>query len=170
MSRNTASIVLALSVWEASAFAEPIRDATLPEISRYYEETVDALLSPGNPFLWRYKPLAFDICWSQRTFSPQQIQEQGMRKGHIHYYPSVTFVYAQFHFQVTDTIPPKLIQMSDCLLSRHLLTNGVSHMPVLTTSQVIARAERYCDTIGCPVQATMKCVRSRFMKRDGTAG
>ena len=115
--------------------AAPIKEATFPEISRYYDGVVDSLLSPDNPFLDRYKPLAFDICWSKRNLSQEQIQERGLRKLPFHYYPSVAFVCAQFDFQVVDSTPPKLIQMSNCLLSRYLLMNSISYVTVLLISR-----------------------------------
>ena len=149
-----------------TAFAEQIKEATFPEISRYYEGIVDSLLSPDNPFLDRYKPLAFDICWSQRALSREQIQERGLRKLPFHYYPSVTFVCAQFDFQVADTDPPKLIQLSNCLLSRYLRTNDIPYVTSLTTNQVIAQAEKYCDIIGCPLPATMNVREVSFHKAE----
>jgi len=146
--------------------AAPIKEATFPEVSRYYEGVVDSLLSPDNPFPDRYKPLAFDICWAQRVLSPQQIQERGLRQLPFHYYPSVTFVCAQFDFQIADTVPPRLIQLSNCLLSRYLRTNSVPYVTALSTNQVIAQAEKYCDLIGCPVPATMNVREVSFQGEE----
>ncbi|MCL1922180.1 MAG: hypothetical protein FWG50_14095 [Kiritimatiellaeota bacterium] len=159
-------VLAGLFMSAGTAFAAPIQEATFPEISRYYDGIVDALLSPGNPFPGSYKPLAFDICWSQRALSQQQIQERGLRKLPFHYYQSVTFVCAQFDFQVADTDPPKLIQLSNCLLSRYLRTNSISYTPVLSTNQVVAQAEKYCDVIGCPVPPAMSVREVSFQGEE----